>query len=130
MNKLTRKKPYIIKALYDWFLDNELNPCIAVFSEYPRTLVPNFVKKEGLILLNISPDYVLDLNIGQEITTIKAIVDKKEELFEFYTESIAFIRSYEDESIIFEFDIINYEDYINEYKIKEKRPTFLKLLKK
>ncbi|MBY0544345.1 MAG: ClpXP protease specificity-enhancing factor [Gammaproteobacteria bacterium] len=54
--KLTSSKPYLIKALYEWMLDNGLTPHIVVDTTLPGVRVPKQSIKNGQIILNISPN--------------------------------------------------------------------------
>ena len=120
MKKLTRQKPHMLKGLYDWMLENELTPLIGVVSDYPRNIMPDWIKKEGLIILNISDLALNNLSIGQEIISLEATVGGEYVYLEFYTEAIAFIKAEEDSSIAFEFDVLNYEEYIENYKVTKR----------
>lgn len=53
--EMTSNKPYLIRAFYDWIVDNQLTPYIAVDATYPGTQVPIEHVREGHIVLNISP---------------------------------------------------------------------------
>lgn len=53
--EMTSNKPYLIRAFYDWIVDNNLTPYIAVNAAYPGTQVPVEHVKQGHIVLNISP---------------------------------------------------------------------------
>lgn len=52
---MTSNKPYLIRAFYDWILDNELTPYIMVDALYPGVQVPGEHIREDRIVLNISP---------------------------------------------------------------------------
>lgn len=52
---MTSNKPYLIRAIYDWIVDNELTPYILVSAEYPMVQVPQEHVHNGKIVLNISP---------------------------------------------------------------------------
>jgi stringent starvation protein B len=55
MTTMTSRKPYLIRAMYDWIVDNNLTPYILVDSEYPGVQVPLGYVSDGRIVLNISP---------------------------------------------------------------------------
>lgn len=129
MQKLTTKKPHLIKAIYNWMIENNLSPCIGIVSNYPRNIFPKFVEKEGIVVLEISPLALNNLNIGQEITTIEASVKGALAYFEFYTEAISFITTKENIGEHFEFEVIDYEEYIENYKVTKKQPYKLELIK-
>ncbi|MGC1181644.1 ClpXP protease specificity-enhancing factor [Legionella sp.] len=52
---MTSNKPYLIRAFYDWIVDNELTPYILVNVDYLGVQVPQEHVVEGRIVLNISP---------------------------------------------------------------------------
>ncbi len=52
---MTSKKPYLIRAFYDWIVDNQLTPYVLVDATYPGVQVPGEHVQNGHIVLNISP---------------------------------------------------------------------------
>ncbi len=52
---MTSNKPYLIRAMYDWIVDNDLTPYILVDTDYPDVQVPQEHVNGGRIVLNISP---------------------------------------------------------------------------
>ena len=52
---MTSNKPYLIRAFFDWIVDNQLTPYIAVDATYPGSQVPMEHVRQGHIVLNISP---------------------------------------------------------------------------
>ena len=52
---LSPKRPYLLRAYYDWLLDNELTPFFVVDAEYFGVDVPREYVKDGQIILNLSP---------------------------------------------------------------------------
>lgn len=52
---MTSNKPYLIRAVYDWIVDNGLTPYILVQAECLGVQVPQKHVLEGKIVLNISP---------------------------------------------------------------------------
>lgn len=52
---MTSNKPYLIRAAYDWIVDNELTPYILVNAAYPGIQVPREHVNHDRIVLNISP---------------------------------------------------------------------------
>lgn len=57
-------RPYLIRALYEWIVDNDCTPHILVASEYPNTKVPAGYARDGQIVLNISPNAVRYLDMS------------------------------------------------------------------
>lgn len=61
---LTPRRPYILRAFYEWLVENDLTPHIVVDATLPRVDVPMEYVKDGQIVLNISPAAVGDLDLG------------------------------------------------------------------
>ena len=55
MTTMTSNKPYLIRAAYDWIVDNQLTPYILVNSAYLGVQVPNEHVVKERIVLNVSP---------------------------------------------------------------------------
>jgi stringent starvation protein B len=70
--ELTSTKPYLIRAIYEWILDNGLTPHLLVDARYPGTQVPAEFVEDGRIVLNIAPSAVRNLVIGNERTVFGA----------------------------------------------------------
>lgn len=48
-------KPYLIRAIYEWCLEQNNTPHLLVAVDYPGVQVPSGYAKDGKITLNISP---------------------------------------------------------------------------
>ena len=57
-------KPYLVRAIYDWCLDEGQSPYILVSSRHPGVRVPPGFEKDGQITLNINPRAVQGLEVG------------------------------------------------------------------
>ena len=64
-------KPYLLRALYEWCVDNGYTPHLAVRVD-SRTQVPNEYVKNGEITLNVSPNAVHKLQLGNELIEFSA----------------------------------------------------------
>lgn len=53
--EMTSNKPYLIRAFYDWIVDNQLTPYILVDAAVAGVQVPEEHVRQGRIILNISP---------------------------------------------------------------------------
>jgi len=60
---MSSSRPYLIRALYEWILDNDSTPYILVNAHGDDVAVPQEHVKDGQIILNISPTAVQDLKI-------------------------------------------------------------------
>lgn len=66
MVAMTSNKPYFIRAIYDWVVDNELTPYLLVNAEHPDAEVPQEFVSNGRIVLNISPDACRGLHLEND----------------------------------------------------------------
>ena len=63
---MTSSRPYIMRALYEWIVDNDCTPYVLVDARLPDVMVPEEYVKDGQIVLNISPSAVMGLDISNE----------------------------------------------------------------
>lgn len=71
-NGLSRR-PYLIRAIYDWVLDCGYTPLLLVAAGEPGVQVPEqFIDDEGRIVLNVSPDAVQGLELGNDAIRFRA----------------------------------------------------------
>ena len=63
---MTPSRPYIMRALYEWIVDNDCTPYVLVDATPEGVEVPVQFVKDGQIVLNISPSAVVDLNISND----------------------------------------------------------------
>ena len=64
-------KPYLLRALFEWCVDNGFTPHLAVKVD-SHTQVPAEYVKGGEITLNISPNAVHKLQMGNELVEFSA----------------------------------------------------------
>ncbi|MDA0226054.1 MAG: ClpXP protease specificity-enhancing factor [Proteobacteria bacterium] len=64
-------KPYLLRALYEWCVDNGYTPHLAVKVD-SRTQVPAEFVRDGEITLNIAPTAVHRLQLGNEVVEFSA----------------------------------------------------------
>ncbi|WP_375058502.1 ClpXP protease specificity-enhancing factor [Zobellella sp. DQSA1] len=69
---MTPSRPYLLRAFYDWLLDNELTPHLLVNAEVPHTMVPRQYVEDGQIVLNIAPRAVVGLQMDNEAVSFSA----------------------------------------------------------
>ncbi|PIE25423.1 MAG: ClpXP protease specificity-enhancing factor [Neptuniibacter caesariensis] len=65
-------RPYILKALYNWLLDNDLTPHILVNAEEDNVIVPVQFIDEGQIVLNLNPSAVRDFYMDDMAVSFNA----------------------------------------------------------
>ena len=66
---MNSSRPYILRALYDWIVDNDCTPHILVDAMQPGVEVPSEYVKDGQIVLNVSPTAVIDLHLSNHLVT-------------------------------------------------------------
>lgn len=69
--KISATKPYLIRAIYDWCIDNELTVYISAVIDQ-KTSVPEEYVQDGEITLNISPAAVRDLLLSNDVIQFTA----------------------------------------------------------
>ena len=70
--KVSSNRPYLIRALYEWLVDNDLTPHLLVDAEGDSVIVPSQFIEDGRIVLNVSPTAVRGLELGNEAITFNA----------------------------------------------------------
>ncbi|MBD8481002.1 ClpXP protease specificity-enhancing factor [Pseudomonas coleopterorum] len=63
---MNSSRPYLIRALYEWIVDNDCTPHMLVNAEYPSVRVPQGFASDGQIVLNVSPSAVRNLHMDNE----------------------------------------------------------------
>ena len=66
MSGMSSNRPYLIRALYDWIVDNGLTPHLLVNSEVEHVVVPQQFVQEGRIVLNVAPGAVRHLELSND----------------------------------------------------------------
>lgn len=69
---MTSNRPYLIRAVYEWLLDNGLTPYLLVNVEAEGVVVPEGFAEDGRIVLNIAPSAVRTLDLGNEMIYFNA----------------------------------------------------------
>ncbi|WP_394172702.1 ClpXP protease specificity-enhancing factor [Thalassotalea litorea] len=69
---MSSNKPYLIRAFFEWIVDNDLTPYIAVDAYYPDVQVPVGYVTEGQIVLNIAPVSVGGFAMGPDAIEFNA----------------------------------------------------------
>lgn len=63
---MTSLKPYLIRSIYEWIVDNNMTPHLLVNAEYPGVDLPTDFIEDGRIVLNIRPQAVHGLVLGND----------------------------------------------------------------
>lgn len=61
---MTSTRPYLIRGIYDWIIDNRCTPYLLVDANAVGVRVPRQAIKEGQVLLNIAPHAIDRLELG------------------------------------------------------------------
>ncbi|WP_127959010.1 ClpXP protease specificity-enhancing factor [Serratia microhaemolytica] len=72
MSQMTPRRPYLLRAFYDWLLDNQLTPHLVVDVTCPGVQVPMEFARDGQIVLNIAPRAVGNLQLADEEVSFNA----------------------------------------------------------
>ncbi|UVE18592.1 ClpXP protease specificity-enhancing factor [Pseudomonas sp. LS44] len=68
---MTSSRPYLIRALYEWIVDNNYTPHLLVNAEYDGVQVPKGFINDGQIVLNVSPSAVRYLQMDNASVTFE-----------------------------------------------------------
>ncbi|RJT23569.1 ClpXP protease specificity-enhancing factor [Buttiauxella izardii] len=63
-SQLSPRRPYLLRAFYEWLLDNQLTPHLVVDVTLPGVHVPMEYARDGQIVLNIAPRAVGNLELA------------------------------------------------------------------
>ncbi|RMG53684.1 MAG: ClpXP protease specificity-enhancing factor [Gammaproteobacteria bacterium] len=63
---MTSSRPYLIRAVYQWIVDNGLTPYLLVDARHEDVTVPEAYVENGRIVLNIAPMAVHGLTLGND----------------------------------------------------------------
>lgn len=63
LTELTARRPYLLRAMYEWLLDNNLTPHLLANVGLPGVQVPMEFARDGQIILNIAPGAVGNLQM-------------------------------------------------------------------
>ncbi|WP_323135129.1 ClpXP protease specificity-enhancing factor [Methylophaga sp. OBS4] len=69
---MSPQKPYLIRAIHEWLLDNACTPYVLVNTHHEGVQVPLDYVKDHRIVLNIAPDAIRDLLIDNEWVSFSA----------------------------------------------------------
>lgn len=69
---MTSSRPYLIRAIYDWVVDNGLTPYLLVDAEGGSVVVPTQHVQQGRIVLNVAPRAVSALDLGNDTIAFRA----------------------------------------------------------
>lgn len=65
-NSMTSSRPYLIRALHEWIVDNNLTPHLLANAKHPDVVVPQQYAEDGKIVLNVSPGATNGMVLGND----------------------------------------------------------------
>lgn len=68
---MNSSRPYLVRALYEWIVDNDCTPHMLVNAEYPSVQVPQGFANDGQIVLNVSPSAVRHLHMDNDAVSFE-----------------------------------------------------------
>lgn len=72
MAAMSPNRPYLVRAFYEWIVDNDCTPYLVVDASYPQVKVPQQFVQNGQIVLNVLPSAVGNMQLGNETITFNA----------------------------------------------------------
>ena len=69
---MNSSRPYLLRAIYEWLVDNKKTPHIMVDAQVPDVCVPSEHVNNGKIVLNVAPEATGDLRMGNRVVTFSA----------------------------------------------------------
>ncbi len=70
---MNSSRPYFLRALHEWIVDNRLTPHLMVDALLPGVRVPEqHINKEGKIVLNVAPDAIINFSMKNDWVTFDA----------------------------------------------------------
>lgn len=72
MNIMLAKRPYLLRAFYNWIVDNKFTPHIIVKATEFAVEVPQKFVENGKIILNIAPESVHEFSMDNNAVAFNA----------------------------------------------------------
>jgi len=69
---MTSSKPYLVRALYEWILDNDNTPYILVDTSCDQVSIPNGIASDGKVVLNLAPAAIQNLEMTNDFVSFSA----------------------------------------------------------
>lgn len=69
---MSSQKPYLIRAIYQWLLDNQSTPYLLVNTIHEGVVVPEQYIRDARIVLNLAPDAITGLNMDNDWVSFSA----------------------------------------------------------
>lgn len=68
---MNSSRPYLVRALYEWIVDNDCTPHLLVNAEFAGVQVPPGFASDGQIVLNVSPSAVRHLHMDNDAVSFE-----------------------------------------------------------
>ncbi|CAN7286689.1 ClpXP protease specificity-enhancing factor [Aquipseudomonas alcaligenes] len=68
---MNSSRPYLVRALYEWIVDNNCTPHLLVNAEFAGVKVPAGYANDGQIVLNVSPSAVRHLRMDNDAVSFE-----------------------------------------------------------
>ncbi|SFV69066.1 Stringent starvation protein B [hydrothermal vent metagenome] len=88
-------KPYLVRGLYQWIIDNKFTPYLLVDCSYQDLKLPKYFLEQDEVILNISETAVKDLVIDNEFIGFSARFEEQSFDVFIIMDSIKSIYAYE-----------------------------------
>lgn len=69
---MTSSKPYLVRALYEWILDNDSTPYILIDVSNEQVRVPPSIANDDKLVLNLAPQAIDNLDISNDYLSFTA----------------------------------------------------------
>ena len=69
---MNSSKPYLLRALYEWILDNDTTPYILVDASSDQVLIPSGIASDGKVVLNLAPQAIEKLQMTNDYLSFSA----------------------------------------------------------
>lgn len=69
---MTPNQPYLLRAFFDWIVENDLTPYMVVDANFPDVHVPTQFVSEGQIVLNVSPSACVNFSMNTDLVQFQA----------------------------------------------------------
>ncbi len=70
--RMSSYRPYLVRALYQWILDNDMTPHLLVDAARAGVRVPASAVQNGRVVLNIAPRAVSALDLDNDVIAFSA----------------------------------------------------------
>ena len=65
-------KPYLIRGLYEWLLDNDVTPYLLVDASFHGVMIPSGIASDGKVVLNLAPSAIQQLELDNAFISFSA----------------------------------------------------------